>query len=125
MLQGNRGPWDIFVDGSYCKTGGAFTSVLFTEDCTVDASASLVFMERREDWTDGQIISITINEGGTHKPTSAFPMELLALTTADLMIRKLELDAVVFSDCTGALKAIGDTNRLRYLAKKQNLILLQ
>ena len=22
MLQGNRGPWDIFVDGSYCKTGG-------------------------------------------------------------------------------------------------------
>ena len=124
-LQGNRGPWDIFVDGSYCKTGGAFTSVLFTEDCTVDASASLVFMERREDWTDGQIISITINEGGTHKPTSAFPMELLALTTADLMIRKLELDAVVFSDCTGALKAIGDTNRLRYLAKKQNLILLQ
>ena len=47
-------------------------------------------------------------------------MELLALTTADLMIRQLELDAVVFSDCTGALKAKGDTNRLRYLAKKQN-----
>ena len=91
----------------------------------MDASASLVFMERREDWTDGQIISITINEGGKHKPTSAFPMELLALTTADLIIRKLELDAVVFSGFTGALKAIGDTNRLRYLAKKQNLIVLQ
>ena len=52
-------------------------------------------------------------------------MELLALTTADLLIRKLDLDAVVFSDCTGALKAIGDTGRLRYLAKKQNLIILQ
>ena len=52
-------------------------------------------------------------------------MELLALTTADLMIRKLKLNEVVFLDCTGSLKAIGDTNRLRYLAKKQNLILLQ
>ena len=52
-------------------------------------------------------------------------MELLALTTADLLIRKLGLDAVVFSDCTGALKAIGDKGRLHYLAKKQNLILLQ
>ena len=125
LVQENRGPWDIFVDGSYRKTGGPFTSVLFTADCTVDASASLVFVERREDWKNGRIISLEINEGGKHKPTSAFPMELLALTTADLLIRKLDLDAVVFSDCTGALKAIGDTGRLRYLAKKQNLIVLQ
>ena len=37
LVQENRGPWDIFVDGSYRKTGGPFTSVLFTADCTVDA----------------------------------------------------------------------------------------
>ena len=52
-------------------------------------------------------------------------MELLALTTADLLIRKLSIEAVVFSDCTGAMKALGDHGRLRYLSKKHNLLLLQ
>ena len=52
-------------------------------------------------------------------------MELLALAVADLDIRTLLLEAVIFSYCTGALKAIGDRGRLRYLGKKHNLLLLQ
>ena len=52
-------------------------------------------------------------------------MELLALTAADLLVRKLGLNAVIFSDCTAALKSLGDHGRLRYMANKQNLLLLQ
>ena len=52
-------------------------------------------------------------------------MEMLALTLADLTIRKLKLDAVIFSDCTSALRTVGDHDKLRYSSKKQNLLLLQ
>ena len=71
------------------------------------------------------MVSVTMQDGGKHNPTAAFQMELLALTTADLLIKKLNLDAVIFSDCTAAMQAIRDKGRLRYLARKQNLILLQ
>ena len=52
-------------------------------------------------------------------------MEMLALTLADLTIRKLKLDAVIFSDCTSALRTMRDHDKLRYSPKKQNLLLLQ
>jgi len=125
LLAGTPGPWDIFVDGSYTKTGGPFTSILFPEDGTADASASLVFILRHDDWRKRRVVSVTMPDGGKHNPTAAFQMELLALTTADLLIRKLNLDAVIFSDCTAAMQAIKDKGRLRYLARKHNLILLQ
>ena len=108
---------DIFVDGSHKKTGGPFTSILFEEDCTVDASASLIFMKRADDWKQSRTVVIRLKEGGHYKPTSAFPLELLALTTADMVVRKLKMEAVIFSDCTGAIKALSDRGRLRYLAK--------
>ena len=125
QLGDTTGTWDIFVDGSHKKTGGPFTSVLFEEDCTVEASASLIFMRRADTWRNTRTLVIRITNGGAHKPSSAFPLELLALTTADIVVRKLQLEAVIFSDCTGAIKSLSDKGRLRYLAKKQNLLLLQ
>ena len=42
-----------------------------------------------------------------------------------MVVRKLKMEAVIFSDCTGAIKAMSDRGRLRYLAKNQNQLLLQ
>ena len=44
------GPIDIFVEGSYKRQGGPFTSVLFPEEATVEAAASLVFVARDDHW---------------------------------------------------------------------------
>ena len=115
----------MFVDGSHKKTGRPFTSVLFDEDCTVEASASLIFMRRADTWRNTRTLVSKITDGGAHKPSSAFSLELLAVTTADIVVRKLQLEAVIFLDCTGAIKSLSDKGRLRYLAKKQNLLLLQ
>ena len=76
----------------------------------MEASASLIFIQRTTDWRRKRVVAISLTEGGAHRLKSAFPMELLALTAADLLVRKLGLNAVIFSDCTAALKSLGITD---------------
>lgn len=118
------GKLDIFVDGSWEVAPSPPSAVFYMEDRVILAGAAMVLMKRSDDWQKHRVVTVRITNGGALGPASAYTMELLVLVIAQLLREELKLDAPIYTDCKAALSALMRPDKLRYKAKRRDLLLL-
>ena len=118
--------WEIYVDGSWKREGGKLESIFDDDAANTTFSASLVLIARDNNWKCKQILSISIiADPDEDHCSSAFDMELTAVTAGLKLIQYRNLDAVIFSDCKSVMDTLRQTTKLRQWSKKSNLTLLK
>ena len=91
--------WDVFVDGSYRKNRGGIESIIDNDQVKLEAGAGIVFIKRSEDWYKHRVYNFRITGVKGFRIKSGFDMELIALSYVCLIQQKLELNAIIFTDC--------------------------
>ena len=94
--------WDIFTDGAYSKLPSKLEDILQKEKST--ATTGLVFIRRETNWYELPIHVFHFNCSHRHEIDCAYPVELLGLAVAGMVIEELGLDALTFTDCKAAME---------------------
>ena len=116
--------WLIFPDGSWLENGGKIESVFYPEKKDVICAGGLVFIQKTETWKSDKVLCYKIHDCARYDIASAYPIELTCLTLALLIVEKLGLKASIFTDCSAAMKALSNQDKVRKWSKKTNYVLL-
>ena len=115
----------FYTDGSWTQLRSPSTAIFKPEDQRVQGSAGLVILVDSPDWRQLPSYAIHINDGQLIGATSAYTMELLAISLALRLQELLGVKASLHSDSSASIKYIKGGIGVLRCARSTHRLLVQ